>query len=87
VIQIKKKSGQEFMVTAEKGSGKTEYTVTLDDEYYQRLTGGKITEEELIKKSFQFLMGREPKESIFSRFNLRVIKSYFPEYEREIKVV
>ena len=87
MIQIKKKSEQEFMVTVEEGGGKTEYAVTLDSEYYQGLTGGKITEEELIKKSFRFLLERESKESIFSRFNLRVIKSYFPEYEREIKLL
>ena len=87
MIQIKKKSGQEFMVIVEEGGDKTDYAVTLDGEYYRRLTGGKITEEELIKKSFQFLLERESKESIFSRFNLRVIKNYFPEYEREIKLL
>ena len=87
MIQIKRKNGQEFMITVEEDGGKTEYAVTLDGEYYQRLTGGKISEEELIKNSFRFLLERESKESILSRFNLRVIKSYFPEYEREIKVV
>ena len=85
MIQIKKKSGQEFMVTVEEGGSKREYAVTLDGEYYQRLTRGKITEEELIKKSFRFLLERESKESILSRFNLKVIKRYFPEYEEEIK--
>ena len=85
MIQIKKKSGQEFMVTVEEGGSKTEYAVTLDGEYYQRLTGGKITEEELIKRSFRFLLERESKESILSKFNLKVIKRYFPEYEEEIK--
>ena len=85
MIQIKKKSGQEFMVIVEEGGSKTEYAVTLNGEYYQRLTGGKITEEELIKKSFRFLLERESKESILSKFNLKIIKRYFPEYEEEIK--
>ncbi len=62
-----------------------EYNVGLDDEYWQDLTGGKITKEELIKKSFEFLLEREPKESILSRFNLRIIKQYFPEFEEEIR--
>jgi len=44
-----------------------EYNIGLDDEYWQDLTGGKIAKEELIKKSFEFLLEREPKESIFSR--------------------
>ena len=85
MIQIKKKNGQEFMVTVGEGGSKTEYAVTLGGEYYQRLAGGKITEEELIKKSFRFLLKRESKESILSKFNLKVIKKYFPEYEEEIK--
>ena len=41
--------------------------------------------EELIRKSFEFLLEREPKESILSRFDLSVISRYFPEYEREIR--
>ncbi|MBL7197436.1 MAG: hypothetical protein ISS47_05015 [Candidatus Omnitrophica bacterium] len=75
-----------FLVIVDEGNSKTEHTVTLDDEYYQKLTRGKITEEELIRKSFQFLLERESKETILSRFNLKVIKRYFPKYEEEIKI-
>ena len=81
MIKVEKKNRQEFIVKVE---GK-EYNVGLDDEYWQDLTGGKITKEELIKKSFEFLLEREPKESILSRFNLRIIKQYFPEFEEEIR--
>lgn len=59
--------------------------VTLNDRYYEQLTQKKIEKEELIKKSFEFLLVREPKESILSSFNLRVISTYFPEFEEEIK--
>ncbi|MEW6680805.1 MAG: hypothetical protein AB1297_07320, partial [bacterium] len=59
--------------------------VTLDDGYYQDLTKGNITKEELIERSFEFLLKREPKESILSRFNLKVINRYFPEYEEDIR--
>ncbi len=85
MIEVEKKNGGEFLVIVDEENSKTEHNVELDDEYYQNLTRGKITEEELIKKSFQFLLERESKESILSKFNLRVIKSYFPEYEKEIK--
>lgn len=44
-----------------------------------------MTKEELIKKSFEFLLKRESKQSILSRFNLRVIGNYFPDFEEEIK--
>jgi hypothetical protein len=81
MIKVEKKNQQEFTVKVE---GK-EYNVGLDDEYWQDLTGGKIAKEELIKKSFEFLLEREPKESILSRFNLRIINQYFPEFEEEIR--
>ena len=47
-------------------------------------TGGKNSEEELIKRSFDFLLKRESKESILSQFNLKVISTYFPGYEKQI---
>ena len=81
MIKVEKKNQQEFTVKVE---GK-EYNVGLDDEYWQDLTGGKIAKEELIKKSFEFLLEREPKESILSRFNLRIINQYFPEFKEEIR--
>jgi len=81
MIKVEKKNQQEFKVKVEE----KEYNVGLDDEYWQDLTGGKIAKEELIKKSFEFLLEREPKESILSRFNLRIIKQYFPEFEEEIR--
>jgi hypothetical protein len=85
MIEVKKKNEKEFAVVVDEEGSKTEHTVTLNDDYYQRLTGGRITKEELIKKSFQFLLERESKESILSRFNLEIIKRYFPEYEEEIR--
>ena len=81
MIEVKKKNEQEFLVTIEEKSSSSKHTVTLDDSYYQNLTAGKITKEELIKRSFKFLLEREPKEAILSKFNLRVIKNYFPEFE------
>ncbi|GAI64831.1 unnamed protein product [marine sediment metagenome] len=81
MIKVEKKNQQEFTVKVEE----KEYNVGLDDEYWQDLTGGKIAKEELIKKSFEFLLEREPKESILSKFNLRIINQYFPEFEEEIR--
>ncbi|MBN2542182.1 hypothetical protein JXI42_04895 [bacterium] len=86
-IQVKEKNRGEFLVTLKTGESESQHAVELDDEYYQRLTGGAITEKELIKKSFEFLLKRESKESILSRFNLEVISRYFPEYEGKIRVV
>jgi len=85
MIEVKKKEG-EFIVTVEEQGSRTRHIVTLDTEYHEKLTHGKITEKELIKRSFEFLLKRESKESILSKFNLKVINRYFPEYESKIKL-
>ena len=61
------------------------YKVRLETEYYEKLTSGKLTPEDLVKKSFEFLLEREPAGSILQEFNLSVIQKYFPEYEEIIK--
>jgi hypothetical protein len=38
-----------------------------------------------VRRSFEFLLDNEPKESILARFDLAVIGRYFPQFEREIK--
>ncbi len=61
------------------------FTVTVDKKYYEHLTGGTVSPEVLVEKSFVFLVEREPKEAILREFNLFYIARYFPEYEEEIK--
>jgi len=39
---------------------------------------------DLVRRSFEFLLAREPKESILPVFDLSVIERYFPEFEREM---
>ena len=85
MIKVKKKSEHKFIVTVEEKGTRTQHTVSLDDEYYQKLTQGRMTKEELIRDSFEFLLEREPKESILSKFNLKVISQYFPEFEQKIE--
>ena len=46
---------------------------------------GKVTKEELLKFSFNFLLERESNTSILSSFELRLISKYFPEYENSVK--
>jgi hypothetical protein len=81
MIEIEKKNQNEFAVLVREKETQSQHLVTLDDVYYHLLTQGKITKEDLIRKSFQFLLERESKESILHSFNLQVIKQYFPEYE------
>jgi hypothetical protein len=84
-IQVEKVDATHFRVRVTEGRTESAHQVTLDPKDQARLSGGAVEPEELIRKSFEFLLEREPKESILSRFDLTVISRYFPEYEREIK--
>jgi hypothetical protein len=84
-ITVETSSETEFKVTVTDPGGQTTHTVTVDPDYARKLTGGKAGTAELVERSFEFLLEREPKESILRRFDLPVIARYFPEYEREIK--
>jgi hypothetical protein len=55
--------------------------VKLSADYYQKLTGGRVSPEALIEKSFEFLLERESNTMILSHFDLPLIGRYFPEYE------
>jgi hypothetical protein len=39
----------------------------------------------LVEETFDFLLEREPKESILRAFDLTVVSQYFPDYEHEIR--
>lgn len=65
---------------------KTSHTVIIPLEYYIKLTGRKISPENLIKKSFEFLLERESNSSILNKFELSVIGNYFSEFEDEISI-
>ena len=72
-----------FRVTVE-GRTTSTHTVTVDDSYYEKLTGRRVTPEVLIEKSFEFLLERESNTSILRSFELPVIVRYFPEYDTTV---
>ncbi|WGR93917.1 MULTISPECIES: hypothetical protein [unclassified Bradyrhizobium] len=74
----------EVIVRVGVGSGETRYRVTMARTTCERLTKGSYTPERCIEAAFQFLLDREPKESILRRFDITVISRYFSEFEREL---
>jgi hypothetical protein len=84
-IEVKKSAEGAYDVRVIEGRSQSSHRVTLSASDYQRLAAGKIMQEDLIRRSFEFLLEHESKESILSRFDLSVISRYFPQYEREIK--
>jgi len=73
-----------FRVTVAEGGEATIHDVTLSGTDYERLGAGYRSPEELVEACFVFLLDREPKESIMATFDVSVIESYFPEFERTI---
>jgi hypothetical protein len=71
-------------VTVGGHGSETRHSVTLTRADFQRLTTRNGRPEDLVGRSFEFLLEREPKESIFPSFALPDIGRYFPEYEREV---
>ncbi len=71
-------------VTVGAGGSETRHSVTLTRADFQRLTTGGGTPDALVRRSFEFMLEREPQESILKSFALPEIGRYFPEYEQEI---
>lgn len=67
------------------GFGKYRYQVSFSAEYFRKLTGGKVSAAELVKKTFEFLLKREGPESILKHFELPKVSQYFPDYQYEIQ--
>ena len=84
-LQIEQQKEGEFLVTVTEGRSRSSHRVTVRQNYYEKLSEGKVSAEELVRRSFEFLLEREPKESILGQFDLSVIARYFPDYEQQIQ--
>lgn len=84
MIRVRKIDGTTFHVTVT-ARVKTDHTVTVDPSYHEKLTAGRVSVEDLVEKSFEFLLEREPNTSILKEFDLPTINRYFPEYEETIR--
>ncbi len=84
VEKSKTEKGWKFNVTVNEKGSSTRHQVTMSKDFYTSLDT-KTKPEEIIKKSFNFLLEREPKEMILSKFDVTVISRYFPEFENQIK--
>lgn len=84
-VQIKEEEPSfRFSVKIREGASESTHDVTLAKETYRELTGGKCGPEECVRLCFEFLLAREPKESILGQFDVTVIERYFPEFRGEI---
>ena len=74
-------------VTVDHGGEQSVHTVTVTGPDLDRWAEGKGRHdaEELVARSFEFLLEREPAASILRRFDLSMIRSYFPAYDRQFR--
>jgi hypothetical protein len=87
MIQVRRTAEHDsfvFEVIIREGKGETHHHVTMSREMCGRLKGGRHTPERCLEAAFQFLLDREPKESILRPFDVTAISRYFPEFEREM---
>ena len=76
-------SEDSYEVSVVDGSTSTSHSVTVGSEDLERFGRG-ASAPDLIEASFRFLLSKEPKESIMSRFDISLIPTYFPDYESSI---
>ena len=85
-VQRKGANGQiVFAVRVFDGGTESRHEVTLSEEDYRRLGEGYGSPDEFVRACFEFMLEREPKESILSSFDVSVISRYFPEFEETIR--
>ena len=73
-----------FDVVIRESGQHTRHRVTMSARDYDRLGHGSCRPEHCIEAAFRFLLDREPKEAILSRFDVSVISSYFPDFETKL---
>lgn len=73
-----------FSVSVMEEDSRTTHDVTVTDKDLATLGAGYGSPEEFVTACFEFLLAREPKESILRSVDVSVISRYFPEFKREI---
>ncbi|OLD25551.1 MAG: hypothetical protein AUG06_10905 [Actinobacteria bacterium 13_1_20CM_2_65_11] len=71
-------------VTVQHAGQHSQHAVTVRRADLERWAGGIESRdvEDLVERSFDFLLEREPPSSILATFELSVIQRYFPDYDR-----
>lgn len=72
-------------VTLADDGGTQQHRVRVAPAELERLDPGAASPEDLVRRSFAFLLEHEPRSAILREFDLPVIGRYFPEYEATIR--
>ena len=69
-------------VRVEQGGARTEHRVTVTQADLDRYAASDVAD--LVRRSFEFLLAREPNTSILREFRISEIERYFPEFRETI---
>ena len=83
-IEIAEQTQPVYRVTVTQGATKTTHDVTLTPAELAKYAPNAAPQA-LLRASFEFLLEREPKESILRRFALSDIEKYFPGFTSIIR--
>lgn len=83
VTQTKSDDPFEFTITLKGSGGETQHEVTMTQSTYETLTGSQVSPETCVQAAFEFLLEREPQESILTSFDITVISTYYSDFETE----
>ena len=83
VTQTKSDDPFEFTVTLTGSGGETHHEVTMTQFTYEKLTGSQVNPASCVQAAFEFLLEREPQESILTSFDITTISTYYPDFETE----
>lgn len=73
-----------FEVTIREATDATRHRVSVSQRDLARLGKGADAER-LVRAAIRFLLDREQKESILTRFDIMTIARYFPEFETHLR--
>jgi hypothetical protein len=85
-ITVTHHGGASYHVVVDQVGSATRHDVTVRPADVERYAPGS-TPEALVEASFEFLLAREPKESILRKFEITVIERYFRDYPATIRTM
>jgi hypothetical protein len=77
--------GWACLVRVTDATGSSEHRVRVTAADLRRLAPAATDPSDLVRRSFAFLLEREPRRSILAVFELTVIGRYFPEWEDAVR--
>ena len=77
--------GFSFSVAIDEAGSRSTHQVTLSRRDHRELGIETESPDQFVRRCVEWLLEREPKEAILSRFDIRDISQYFPRFSEEIR--